>query len=205
MRRRPTLFAFVGVALILAAQPAVSRASSITYELKNTSAAGTAAVDQVIANVSPPGLIDQNVPPPYGPLTILPGSQGFDKNQLFVSVGDGTIPAGQPNAGSPYQLLLLTFEKGGLLPGGVLDFSLKLTQPNATPPQLQLPPSTTGLSLVQITQTPSSSPGISDPGNTPNPPAHNTPEPLSLILWSTVAGAGILRARKVKLKNMTRA
>lgn len=203
MRRRPSLFAMLAVALVLAGTPSLSWASTITYQLTNTAAAGSAPVDQVIANVSPPGLIDQNVPPPYGPLAILSGSQGFDKNQLFVSVGDGTIPQGQPNAGSPYQLLLLTFENGGLSPGGVLDFSLKLTQPNATPPQLQLPPTTTGLQLVQITQStggPSSSPS----GSTP-PPVQNTPEPFSLILWSTLAGAGMIRARKVRLANLTKA
>lgn len=202
MRRRPSPFAVLAAALVLAGMPSLSWASTITYQLTNTSASGTAPVDQVIANVSPPGLIDQNVPPPYGPLSILSGSHGFDKNQLFVSVGDGTIPQGQPNAGSPYQLLLLTFENGGLAPGGVLDFALKLTQPDATPPQLQLPPTTTGLQLVQITQTgngPSSTPS----GSTPTP-AQNTPEPLSLILWSTLAGAGLVRARKVRLANMTR-
>lgn len=203
MRRRPAPFALLAVACVSIGWPSLAWASTITYELKNTSVAGTTPVDQVIANVTPPGLIDtiDTTPPsPYGPLTILPGSQGFDKNQLLVSVGHGTIPQGQPGAGNPYQLLLLTFENGGLAPGGVLDFSLKLNQPGATPPQLELPPTSTGLTIAQITSSPTTP--VSQPSN--NPPTQNTPEPLSLVLWSALAGAGMLRARRVRLANLTR-
>ena len=202
MRRRPTPIAVLAAAVVLAGMPSLSWASTITYQLTNTSAAGTAPVDQVIANVTPPGLIDQSNSVQGARLTVLTGSKGVDPSNLVVSVGDGTIPQGQPGAGNPYQLLLLTFKDSGFAPGGVLDFTLKLNQPNAAPPQLELPPSTTGLSLVQLTQsTGGSTPPPNDPTTTP---AHNTPEPLSLILWSTIAGAGMIRARKVRLARMTR-
>ncbi len=192
--------AILGVAIVLAVAPALVRANTITYELTNNSAAGTSAIDQVIANVSPPGLINEDTTSPTGPVTILPGSQGFNKNGLVVSVGNGTIPAGSPDAGNPYQLLLLTFEKGGFAPGGVLNFTLDLTNPNATPPQLQLPPSSAGLQLVQLNGTP---PPPTSVGNNV-PPVTNSPEPLSLVLWSALAGGGLIRARRIRKASLIR-
>lgn len=124
-------------------------APTVSYELTNEAPVGSAPVEQVIFSVTPAGLINEKTPAPFGPLKVLPGSHGFDKNGLLVSVGNGTIPRGQPGAGQPYQLLLLTFKHGGLAPGGVIDFSLKLNTAGSAAPRLQLPSTKSGVSITQ--------------------------------------------------------
>jgi hypothetical protein len=130
--------------------PVRQPAATVSYELTNKAPAGSAPVQQVIFSVVPAGLINEKTKPPFGPLTILPYGHGFDTKNLVVSVGRGTIPQGQPGAGQPYQLLLLTFKHGGLAPGGVIDFTLKLNKANGTAPRLQLPPTASGLTITQI-------------------------------------------------------
>lgn len=193
MHRRLAFSAVLAATFILAGGSSLVRAAGITYQLTNTSPAGTAPVDKVIANVNPPGVIDENTGN-VSPLTILKGSTGFDQANLGVSIGDGVVPPGQPGAGTAVQELALTFANGGLAPGGVLDFSLKLNSPTANAPQLDLPATATGLKLTEIQPQTATVPPHSQPEHQTTPPTF-TPEPLSLVLWSSLAGAGLLRAR----------
>ncbi len=194
MHRHLALSAVLAAALIPAGGSSRVRAAGITYQLTNKTPAGTTPVDKVIANVNPPGVIDENTGK-VSPLTILPGSKGFDQTQLGVSIGDGVVPQGQPGAGSPLQALALTFSNGGFAPGGVLDFSLKLNSPSANAPQLELPPTATGLELIQVVPPKTLTP-TTESVTPATSSVTNTPEPLSLLLWSTLAGAGVLRARR---------
>ena len=186
----------LSVVATLAVRPlsAVGAATSTTnygyYELVNTRS--TTLNDLVVTNVIPPNTIS---PPSAStsPLTILDGSFGFDpKNlQVFLSPTD-------PNT----QGLAINFANGGLAPGGTLNFKMSLDPgvQAATPPSLQLQAPDTDLKLIAL-PTPSvpvvviPTPTLpSTPVSVP-PTIENTPEPVSITLWSALAGAGILRAR----------
>ena len=158
MRRCITPLVMLAAILMLAAPPSPVRAAVLisnaadgtpVYHLNNTDALGTSPVSGFLAYVKPPGTLDLDA----SPLMILPGSSGFTRygdanDSLFkVAVGDGQVPAGQPNAGDPYQLLAVDFGPDGFAPGGVLNFSLKLNEPVQAVPELTLlptPPSAPG-------------------------------------------------------------
>lgn len=169
-------------------------AGLITYQLVNTSDASAAAVTEVVASIIPPGSVSPTSPD-VSPLSILPGSSGFDANNLKVLLGDGTSPTGDA-----LQALALEFGTQGFAPGGVLNFSLSLDgNYKGVSPQLILPPGTSGLKLTAYTPPPTD-PGGGPTGGSPTPDtggggANQVPEPLSVVLWSAVAGAALLRAR----------
>ncbi len=174
---RPRLLlpaALMATALALAGWATPARADHIaTYTL--TSAAGLAPPDpssgpQVVLEVDPMGAV---VAPVVNgitetPLQILPnGSDGFEFSNLVVGLKNTTNP--------PEQLVGLTFGNSGLAPGGVLNFGLNISDSVIGSP-----------TLTSLT-----------PGITVVPLSVNTPEPLSLVLWSTLAGACLWRARRV--------
>ena len=194
LRRCLASMFLLSVVTTLAVQPtsALGAASANFgyYELVNTRA--TTLKDLVVTNVIPPNSI---TPPDAStsPLTILDGSFGFDaKNlQVFLSPTD-------PNV----QGMAINFANGGLAPGGTLDFKVSLDSAvdAGSPPKLVLQDPDTDLKLVQIPAPVVPTPVIP----TPSPPAtpvaapptiENTPEPVSITLWSALAGAGVLRAR----------
>jgi hypothetical protein len=145
---------------------------------------------QFTAVVEPVGI----VPPPSGsttgPLTILPGSSGFDTSNLNVYLGN--IPS-DPNATITQQALGLSFYGQGLAAGGVLNFSLSIDKSLANnPPQLQSLTPGISIRLDGVTDNSSSSP-VTAAGNPPT--SAQVPEPLSLVVWSALAGAVLLRAR----------
>jgi hypothetical protein len=150
---------------------------------------------QFTAVVDPVGL----VPPPSGsatgPLTILPGSSGFDPQNLSVYLG--SIPS-DPNATITQQALGLSFYGQGLASGGVLNFALTIDQALANnPPQLES--LTPGISIKLDGVENTSSQSSSSNGNGGAAPASGNgqvPEPLSLLVWSALTGAGLLRARR---------
>ncbi|HEV3165785.1 MAG TPA: hypothetical protein VGZ22_17285 [Isosphaeraceae bacterium] len=207
MLRRPAFpAAFAVVALFLAARPTPALAAGIipqaatgtsSYELLNTNPAGTAPVTKIVTSVIPPGTV---VPPnpSTSPLTILPGSSGFDQNNLQVLLGQGQTPSG-----APLQALALNFGTQGFAPGGVLNFSLSLDKAFQGSPTLQLPDGTTGLTIKQLAneQSGGGSTGNGNGGSISTPSTgHSTgnqvPEPLTLALWATgVVGLGLARAR----------
>jgi hypothetical protein len=153
-------------------------------------------------NVSPPQIVAQIVPaggvytPPttstVGPLTVLSTSKGFSASQLYDSLASTTGSNGQPE-----QLLGLSFYGQGLQAqsaGGVLNFTLAVTNPSS-PPQLQS--LTAGVTITLD----SSSSGT---GSTTSPPTTNpisaaeTPEPLAVVVWVILMGVGIMRVWGVR-------
>jgi hypothetical protein len=110
--------------------------------------------------------------------------------------------------GNPLQALGLSFygpspgQGGGLASvanGGNLKFSLDVTDPNS-PPQLVPAPNSSGINITL--QTPDTSKGSTGTTGTDNNGNGGTqignasiPEPLSVLVWSAMAGAGLLRAR----------
>jgi hypothetical protein len=205
LRRCPALPAVVTAALILAAQPSPVRAagiipnttnSSASYQLKNNNPSDAPPVTKIVASVIPPG----NIIPPdpqTSPLIILPGSSGFDQNNLKVLLGAGTNPTGEP-----LQALALDFGEGGFHSGGTLNFSVNLDKAFLGAPSLVLPPESTGLAIAQLSSVPPVTPGSGGPGTpepTGPPGGSQVPEPLTLLLWSTgVAGFGFVRARATR-------
>jgi hypothetical protein len=189
--RRPACLAALAAVLIVAARPAPVRAAAVvsqatngtaSYELVNSNPPGTAPVTKIVANVIPPGTI-QPPDPSTSPLTILPGSSGFDENNLQVLLGSGQTPSG-----SPLQALALNFGSQGFAPGGVLNFSLSLSNAFTGAPTLQLPDSSTGLAITQLTTPPSNNQPATGGTSSNNTSTGGTvPEPVSLALWSTAA------------------
>jgi hypothetical protein len=147
---------------------------------------------QFTAVVAPVGV----VPPPSGsatgPLTILPGSSGFDTQNLSVYLGN--FPSGA-NSTITQQALGLSFYGQGLAAGGVLNFALTINKSLANnPPQLES--QTSGIT-IKLEKVEDSSPSTSTTNGGATPAAGNggnVPEPLSLLLWSALAGAGLSRA-----------
>ena len=193
----------VAVALVLAVATAPARASGVigsaNYELTSTSdisvPSASATAPQVIAEIVPPGTV---VPPTQAdgtsasPLTILASSSGFDPSQLIVALKSGTDSSGNAD-----QLLGLSFFGNGFSKSGKLDFSLNLGSSVTTAPQLvSLTPGVSIAALSTSSGSSSSSSSTSgDSSSTNTTPQATVPEPLSVVLWSTVAGLGLLRAR----------
>ena len=157
------------------------------YQLTNprSTAVGTSSTalnDLVVSTVVPPGAI-QPINAATSPLSIVSGSFGFDQNNLQVFLTP---------ANAAVQKIALLFGNGGLGSGGTIDFkvSLEAGYNSTTAPMLTLQApyadlSTTAPQLLSYT------PNVA--GGPPPPPS--TPEPVSLALWSALAGAGMLRAR----------
>ena len=198
MRRCPAVVtALLTAWLALAGVTCSARAAGlITYQLVNTANVGTAPVTEVVASIIPPDSVAPTSPD-VSPLAVLPGSTGFDANNLKVLLGDGTSPTGDP-----LQALALEFGAQGFAPGGVLNFSLTLDNKfQGNPPQLILPPGTSGLKLSRYSPPPTNPSGGPSGGTTSSGGSGNTtgttqvPEPLSIVLWSAVVGFGLIRAK----------
>jgi hypothetical protein len=159
---------------------------------QNASASGSESL-VFTPNVSPPQVVAQIVPaggvytPPttsaVGPLTVLASSKGFTTSGLYDSLATTTDSSGKLE-----QLLGLSFYGQGLKAGGELDFTLAITNPSS-PPQLK---SLVDGVTITLDQPPTSSDGSGSIVNA------QTPEPLSLLLWSALALAGLVRARAAR-------
>jgi hypothetical protein len=153
---------------------------------------------QFTAVVDPVGV----VPPPSGsatgPLTVLPGSSGFDTQNLSVYLG--SIPS-TPNATITQQALGLSFYGQGLQAGGVLNFALTIDQSLANnPPQLQSLTSGISIKFDQIETPQSQSTQQSTDNSSASVVAQSgqVPEPLSLLIWSALAGAALSRTNRAR-------
>ncbi len=158
-----------------------------------TAGASNVTTPQVVALIDPAGgVVTPAATSTQGPLTILPGSQGFTSSGVY----DFLLSTTDQN-GNPLQALGLSFFGQGLKAGGVLNFSLNVT--NANDPPLLLS-QTSGVSIVLdatgSSTTNSSSSSSSSSSSTAQ--ATTTPEPLSLLLWTTLAGAGFMQARAAR-------
>ncbi len=220
-RRFTVLAVALAAALVLVDRLSTARADAIaepTYVLSTTQdipippAAGTSA-PQAIFEV-PPGTI---VPPTVdgkqqSPLTIdlvpfatntgqsVTTSSGIDTTDLLVGLKDGTNAAG-----NSAQFLGLTFFNNGLTTSQQLVFSLNVADPSNPP---TLVSDTPGVTISQLLPPPPvvTTPAPTDTSTSVTPTAvpstssdvTNTPEPLSLALWSILGGAGLLRARALR-------
>ncbi|WP_422927898.1 hypothetical protein [Singulisphaera sp. PoT] len=207
MRRRLCFPAVVAAALALSNSTSLLRADTISTASYTLTAPGglpdpdpNSPSPQVIANVVPTGGVivppSSSSNPNSNPLSILSDSHGFDQSQLLVGLKDtGATP--------DQQLFGLAFNNGGLEPGGVLHFTLSIDGALSTPPDLvSLTPGVT-ITRDQPAPTGPSTPPPTDPPSVPsdpntNPTPVNTPEPMSVLTWSILAGLGLVRVRAVR-------
>jgi hypothetical protein len=191
----PLSMMVAALAISLGSRPMSTRADAV-YTLTSTTGIPVPGADitapQVEYLVLPPGSV---VPPTNGsgtssPLTVLSGSSGFDESQLVVALKSTTS-----STGAPEQILGLVFFGQGLAAasaGGVLNFSLS-TASGSTPPELALNPVSPNPYGLPLTLDPVIN-GSPDGGGS-GPISPKVPEPLSLVIWSALACAGLWRVR----------
>jgi hypothetical protein len=153
------------------------------------------APPQVVALVEPAGGV---VTPPsssaLGPLTILAGSQGFNASGVYDYLAKSTDANG-----NPLQAFGLSFYGQGLASlanGGMLKFSLDVADQN-TPPQLVSQTPGVSIALQPADSTTGTGGTNTGTGGGQGSPSE-TPEPLSFLVWSALAGAGLLRSRALR-------
>jgi hypothetical protein len=148
---------------------------------------------QVLATDSPISI----VPPPSGsstgPLQIVADSSGYyfnNPSELIVGVGNTTLN------GSPVQALGLTFYGQGLTAGNSLTFSLTFDKAivDGNPPQIPQFTVLNSSTLDPMTSIQIKFDGVANGGSTTTP-ITNAPEPLSMLVWSALAGVGMWRVR----------
>jgi hypothetical protein len=153
----------------------------------------TIAPPQVVALIEPAGGV---VTPPsssaLGPLTILAGSQGFNASGVY-----DYLASTKDANGNPLQAFGLSFYGQGLASlanGGMLKFSLDVADQNA-PPQLVSQTPGVSIALQQPADNSTGTGGTNTGTGTGQSSPSETPEPLSVLVWSALAGAGVLRSR----------
>lgn len=194
--RRPIALtiALNALGLLLAGWPAPADASGLaTFRLANIDAPGASAVQKATLRVIPAGIVptedSAGKPRTDSPLKILPDSTGYkssglDLDGLKVFSGKGVTPEGDP-----FKVLQLNF-RDGFQPGGRLFFTVETTSPaEADLLRLVLPSSVHNLAIEALP-----TPAGVNPVSAAPPVAPTVPEPLSVLLWSTVALLGLARA-----------
>jgi hypothetical protein len=156
----------------------------------------TIAPPQIIALIEPAGGV---VTPPsssaLGPLTILSGSQGFNSGLVY-----DYLASTKDANGNPLQAIGLSFYGQGLASlanGGILKFSLDVADQSA-PPQLVSQTPGVSITLDSMAGTSGSGDTGSGTGGGTTVTTENIPEPLSVLVWSALAGAGFLRSRVLR-------
>ena len=152
----------------------------------------TIAPPQVVALIEPAGgVVTPPSSSPLGPLTILSGSQGFNASGVY-----DYLASTKDANGNPLQAFGLSFYGQGLASlanGGILKFSLDVADQNAPP---QLVSQTPGVSIALQPADSSTGTGGTNTGTGGGQSSPSeTPEPLSVLVWSALAGAGLLRSR----------
>ncbi len=227
-RRFFTVLTLVAAGFWLWSRPLSASASAIAnFRLTNT---GNTPISQVDFNVIPPGSI---TPPVVGtdpttgkpltgsPMTILPGSTGFDPSNFSVALGSGPGVQGlrllfgqKQTVGSDGQVTITPVlgsdgqPTGMFQPGGQLNFALSVDPSYQGALQLVLPSTATGLSLTTLSADPGgSTPQDNGVGGTgaAGDPANQVPEPLSITLWSAATLLGLTRARVYRRARRARA
>jgi len=152
----------------------------------------TIAPPQVVALIDPAGGV---VTPPsssaLGPLSILAGSQGFNASGVYDYLANTKDANG--NALQAFGLSFYGQGLASLANGGMLKFSLDVANQNAPP---QLVSQTPGVSITLQPADSSTGTGGTNTGTGGGQSSPSeTPEPLSVLVWSALAGAGLLRSR----------
>ncbi len=153
---------------------------------------------QVVALIEPSGNLTVAtggiVTPPtsatQGPLTILANSAGFKSTGVY-----DFLATTKDSNGQPLQALGLSFYGQGLAANGILNFSLNVANQSSPP---QLVSQTKGVTIALSPATSSTSTSSQSSGGATT---SEVPEPLSLLLWSVIAGAGLLRASVMRRSN----
>lgn len=154
---------------------------------------------QVEALIEPAGgVVTPATTSTQGPLTILPGSHGFEASGVWDYLANAT------QNGQTYEGLGLSFYGQGLAAGGVLNFSLNVANVNDPPQLVSATPgvmitlnstNSTGSSSTGSSSSSSSSSSSGSSSSTSSGTVDSVPEPLSVFLWVTLAAAGLMRAR----------
>ena len=145
----------------------------------------TIAPPEVVALVQPAGgVVTPTSTATQGPLTILANSSGFNASGVY-----DYLASTKDSNGNPLQAIGLSFYGQGLAAGGILNFSLNVANASA-PPQLVSQTSGVSISLDKSSSSSSSSSSQTMTGVT----EAQVPEPLSLLVWSELASAGLLWA-----------
>ncbi len=189
------------------ARTEASSLTTTTYQLVDTAPAGSSPIQSVVAIVTPYIQPSGAIVAPSAntsPLTILSGSSGFDQSNLQVSLGQGT-----DGSNNPLQALALQFNNGGLQPGGVLNFSLNTSPSLTSALQFSLPSTSsdvviktstgTNVTTYETSSTGSGSGGGgsgSGSGGGSGSGTATVPEPISLLVWSSIAGLGVMSRRR---------
>jgi hypothetical protein len=190
LRRRFHILAAVAATLALNSRAMPASADSLTtadYTLTATgglpAADPNATAPQVILTINPPGGIVPPTPtadnPTGNPLTILSGSTGFNQQGLVNLLSKDNTQFG------------LSFFGSGLSADGNLHFSLSIDGALSSPPTF-----TSNLPNVQVTLDPATTPPTGSDSTPPTSPSNETPEPMSLVLWSTLTGVGLWQVRR---------
>jgi hypothetical protein len=177
-----------GSQVTLSQNATVSSAESLVFT-------PTIAPPQVVALIEPAGGV---VTPPtsaaLGPLSILAGSQGFNASGVY-----DYLASTKDANGNPLQAFGLSFYGQGLASlanGGMLNFSLDVANQNAPP---QLVSQTPGVSItLQPADSSAGTGGTSTGTGGGQVTSNEIPEPLSVLVWSALAGAGLLRSRVLR-------
>ena len=207
MLRYPTPTTMLGMllALGLGTAPIVAAASTQTVQWTSSPLVATTSLPpadptstepQVVIAVSPAGSI---VPPTLSdgtlgsPITVPANSTGFDPKQLVVALLNTNDASG-----NPVQELGLNFFGSGLKAGTSIPLTLSINSSMASnPPTLSV--LTPGFSFQSASPPSSSSatPAISSRGSSNSSDASSgalpIPEPLSLVLWSSIVVGFVAR------------
>ena len=147
---------------------------------------------QVGAIIEPAGgVVTPATSSTQGPLTILLARRIQSKG-VYDYLASTTDTNGQP-----LQALGLSFYGQGLAANGILNFSLNVANAS-NPPQLVSQTSGVTITLDPSTTSTSTSTSSSTSTSTSSGDVNGVPEPLSLLLWSALAGAGLLRVRALR-------
>jgi hypothetical protein len=150
---------------------------------------------QIFAIINPAGgVVTPATTSTQGPVTF---PAGFNTNGVYDYLAASTTSSGQP-----VQALGLSFY-GGLTAGTSLNFFLNVANASA-PPQLGSQTAGVTITLDSPGSTTSSSSSSSSSSSTSSSSSSSTgtvdsvPEPLSVLLWATLAAAGLLRVRVMR-------
>jgi len=183
------------LAISLGSRPMSTQADAIsttTYELTTTTAIPASSNISVEAVVNPTGGVvtlpagsNGAVPNPLTPVSL---PAGLNADQLVDGFKNATGSNGQPE-----QLFGLEFGQG-MPANSVFTFTLTTNGSLSTAPQLIS--QTPGVTINTVSFSPSGSTPIADGGGGGGGPTNpNVPEPLSLLIWSALACAGLWRVR----------
>jgi hypothetical protein len=202
-RRSPAFSAVLAAALVLAGRTAVT-AGGITYSLVNNTGSPLNEADFEVAPTGalqgPPVTIADPIPSVFN---FAPTSQGG--HPLQVSLGTSPDPKTTNFDGLVFSFVSTQpgYNTTPLPSGDALNFTLNTAPGFTGTPQLSLfdPPSGLALQVINPPSQPSTPAAPAGPAvsqsSAPSGPV-NTPEPLSVLLWSALAGTGLVRARKVR-------